>query len=188
MKITDRDKKILLLGGGALLIAALYQWVLTPVLTSQAMVREKLAGKEILLAKTNAKIARKGRLTAKTKVIEEEIARAEKGLLHGKTPSLAAAELQRLLKKIAARGKVKVRSEKIISPIVVGEYQRIPVRVTLKGLVTNLKKVLHQIESNPMIMPISEARIKVINTRNPSQVEATLTVAGIIKKAANEGN
>lgn len=183
MKISQREKNLLLfVGGGAIIIAAIYQWVITPIQSNQEAVREKISSKSILLEKSGAKIIQKESLGIKSNAIEEKIADFEKRLLSGKTPSLAAAELQKLLKKIAKNAKAEVSSEKIIAPIDVGEYQKIPVQVTVKCLVTDLKNFLHKIESNKIILPISEASIKVINSRQPSKVEATITIAGIIKK------
>lgn len=182
MKVTTREKNFLFAAAGALLIAAIYRWGVTPILANQAILRDELATKRLVLEKSKAKIARKGRLEANSKAIAEEINRLEKRLLLEETPSLAAAELQKLLKKIFKQAKVKVSSEKIVSPQEIGGYQRIPVEVTLKCLVTNLKNVLYEIEHNPIILQVPELKIKVGNLRTPSTVEATLTISGIIKK------
>ncbi len=183
MKISNREKRFLMFLGGALIIFALYEWVATPLITGQQAVRAKIDSKKVLLSKSLAKISEKETLAAKIKRAEELMSRAEKKLLPGETPSLAAAELQRILKHIANKAKINVSSEKIISPVEVGEYQKIPVRITLRCLVTDLKNFLHQVESHKVTLLIPETIIKVINRRDPGKVEATLTVAGIIKKA-----
>ncbi|MBI5788190.1 MAG: hypothetical protein HZA78_04985 [Candidatus Schekmanbacteria bacterium] len=186
MALQDREKTIIWIGGVIILLIIAYRWGITPVMESQAGVRDKLAANSLILAKSNNKIARQKELETQIKTVNGEITLAEKNLLKGETPSLAAAELQKLLKNITNKENVKISSEKIISPQDADEYQKIPVQIALNCLVSDLRKVLFQIENCPTALIVAETKIKVNDVRNPSNVEAMLTVFGLIKNKMPE--
>lgn len=181
MKIEGREKNILIYGGIVIALLLIY-WALTPFIEEQVIIKETLSSKELMLEKTDRKIKEVALLDGKIKAASKKITQTEKRLLTGKTPSLAAAELQRILKGIAQSSDARVSSEKILDPIDLVEYRKIPVKITLNCTTKELKNFIYQVENNQVFLPISETTVKIINMKDPSKIEANLIVTGIIKQ------
>jgi Tfp pilus assembly protein PilO len=112
------------------------------------------------------------------------IENAESGLLEGKTPALGAVDVQNILKEITDKNDMEVLTMRVMKPENKEEdiYMIIPVQITIRCSVRQLKEVIYQIESSSRLLRISDCRIRVIRGRVEGQVQATLTVQGFMKK------
>lgn len=180
-QINKREKQLLIFLGVALGVFIVITYVVDPFLETQANVHQDLADKLSLLQKSRAKVAQIDRLESEITGYKKYLELANKRMLPGKKPALAAAELQKLLKKIARSSDVNIRQEKILNSVDLGEYKQIPVQVTFVSNATALKTILYHIENNTRLLLVPVMKIKVTSTRNPREIETTLVVAGLIR-------
>ncbi len=183
-----RREKIVLLAGGllALLIISykVFQWY-DDFRTSG---RNKFEVKTVYLKKQFERIAEKDEVSAKLARAKEELNDLEKGLLPGDKPSLAAAELQKLLKDTASSLKVDIKSEKIVNPAETAYYVEVPVEIGFTATTAKLKDMILKIETAPVLLAISALDIRVMNFKNPTEVYVVMTVKGFIRKQNTEKN
>ncbi|MFQ5646359.1 MAG: type II secretion system protein GspM [bacterium] len=185
MKITAREKNSLLLLLAATLAFGLYYYVIDPFLTEQQAIAEAVKTETRQLEQNNLIFKRAERLRQRASFLRNKIDSFNKKLLKGDKPPVAAAELQRLLKRVARKQKLKIIREKIMDPVKKGNYLQISIQITFKGTATRLTRILHEIEyQQPFFLMVPKLQIKVENPRKPVKIEATVEVSGFIKSAA----
>ena len=89
--------------------------------------------------------------------------KGEAGLLTGKTPALAAADIQKVVNEIAQKSLMEIISVRVLKPKSVGgnHYLSIPVQVKIKGSIRHWKVFLYQIMSSSKYLTVQEVRINV---------------------------
>lgn len=117
--------------------------------------------------------------------------KGEAGLLTGKTPALAAADIQKVVHQIAQTSRVEIQSVQVLKPKEVGEshYLGIPVQVVIKGAMRQLKEFLYQIMASPKYLTVQEVRITVNRRRSRGKTKisqligARITINGFLKSS-----
>jgi hypothetical protein len=182
----NRRTKALLLIGGALLIAGLgYRFM--PTLQGLNTPNEEIAVKEKQLRKY-ARMVESGKalseeLEANGKVLRE----LQSGLLAGKTPSLAAVDVQNILQGIAAGSGVEIRKVRVLKPeeIEGTDYVSIPVQFTLSSTIRQLKGVLYGLETASRYLSVEKITMKASRSprkRDDGIIQSDVTVSGKMKK------
>jgi Tfp pilus assembly protein PilO len=139
-----------------------------------APVRRDLLGRRYDL------LARKGTITRDLEMTNQRLAQLADRFLPGATPAVAASELQKLVKDLAAQAKTEVRSERILPAVERGELLEVPIEVTVSGEVGDLVTLLRQLDTTPRLLNIQDVRIRVVNVSQPRELFTTLTLSGFI--------
>lgn len=103
----------------------------------------------------------------------------EGGLLEANRPPIAAAKLQKAVKDIASRNGLSIISERAIPFVDGGNYLKIPVEFQLKSDTDKLTKFLHELAASPLIMGVSELKVRVDDSR---RLDVTVTIEGMMSK------
>jgi len=106
------------------------------------------------------------------------------GFLTAGTPAVAASELQKIVKDMAAQARTEVRSERILPPADRGELLEIPVEIAVACEIRQLVDLLARLDSAPKLLPVQELKIRVVNMTQPKDLLVTLTVSGFLLPAA----
>lgn len=146
--------------------------------------------KEKRVAKYHQLVQRKEVIQQKLIGLGKEVARAENGLLNGKTQALAAVDLQNRLTGIADGSQVTIESQRVLKPPKQGTdeeplYVQIPVQVTMTLTTRQLQQVLYGIADSPVFLKVTDASIKVKRAEEGT-LHATLTVSGLMKDAGGK--
>jgi Tfp pilus assembly protein PilO len=179
----DRQKKILLVIGTVILfIGVIYRFF--PFFENIESLDNEILLKEKNLTKYHQMVRERNDLEAKLESLNQIIENAESGLLEGKTPALAAVDIQNILKEITDKSDMEVLTMRVMKPENKEEdvYIIIPVQITIRSSVRQLKEVIYQIESSSRLLKVSDCRVRVIRGRVEGQVQATLTVQGFMNK------
>ena len=124
-------------------------------------------------------------LSEKISLIKKEIERSESGLLSGSTPSLATVEIQNILKKMAEKSGVEVKTMKILDPKDNGYYKILPVQCNITSGIRELKDILYRIETFSTYLTIKKIKVRVRKKGRRSQqkweMNSTLTITGYMK-------
>jgi hypothetical protein len=123
--------------------------------------------------------------------LRSTLKKGEVGLLIGKTPALAAADIQKVLNEIARKSHVTVQSVRVLKPKEVGgnHYLSIPVEVAIRGNTRYLKEFLYQIMGSSKYLTAERVRITVSNSRRrrmadlSQNVHAKITINGFLKSS-----
>lgn len=178
MRISEREKRYLLVTVILALLILFYKLIFVPFVTSEREISEELIAKEKLLDKYRGFLKEKGQVEERLKVLRGTLKSLEPRLFPGKTTSLAAAELQNLLKILSTNNKIDIKSTKVLNTEKVERYEKIPVQIIAESYVAHLVDFLYAAENHDKILVIPELNIDITNYRYPDKVRATLVVAG----------
>ena len=178
---TPRERNLVILGVVFILLVLGYEYAYTPLVERYGQLGEEIQASQLRLSKSRAKIEQKPVLEAKIRQLNDRLANFDQLLLPGQKPSLAAAALQKIVKTmVTARNRATLTSEKIQQPIEVGRYTRIPIQVSIRCLVSDLKEIFYQIENYKLMLDVTQISIRVVTPQQPSDIEANIVVEGII--------
>lgn len=175
-----RREKILAAAG--LLVALL-------VLGSEALQRVRegsLAGaalvpaREQLLERRQTLIARRQAIAAELGATNARLEVLAARFLTAATPGVAASELQRIAKDVAAQARTEIRSERILPAVERGALLEIPIEIAVAGEIRQLVDLLTRLEAAPKLLVVQDLRIRVVNVSQPRELLTTLTLSGFI--------
>src|SRR5262249_16203831 len=85
------------------------------------------------------------------------------------TPAVAASELQKLLKGMAAQASTDVRSERILPPVERGDLLEIPIEIAVSGEIRQLVDLLALIDRAPKLLALQDLKVRFANTTQPKE-------------------
>ena len=103
-------------------------------------------------------------------------------LLTGSTPSLAAADMQKMLEKISGTHDLELKSVKVQDGEKQGDLLTIPLEIRLQTDLERTRKFLADIEKNQKYLIVPSLKISVQNQRDPKEVIVTMVVTGFFMK------
>ena len=113
------------------------------------------------------------RLIEELAEVTTNLERQTQRLLPGGTAALAASELQRIVKEVAAAANVDVRRDRLLPPI----------ELTVAGSIRDPVELLSRIEQTSRLLAVKDRKVRVVAVDQPREVLITLTVAGYLLPA-----
>ena len=184
MNISKRDRKILTIGIVAVALFLVYNYVISPFIESEQDIRERTEQREMLLQKYEKIISQRKEIEKKLTQIKRQQGQLNKKLLKGSTPSLAAAEMQKMLEQISKKHDLELKSVKVKDAEKEGDFLAIPLEIRLTTDLNSTKKFLSDLEKNQKYLIIPQLKISVKNQRDPQEVIVTIVVTGFFMEQA----
>jgi Tfp pilus assembly protein PilO len=176
-----------MLVGFALAVAAViggWMLVIEPILEHTRSAAELVPAREQVLQQRRELIARHAAIIAETEATTKRFDKLAEGFLTSATPAVAASELQKIVKDMAAQAKTEIRSERILPPAERGELLEIPVEIAVSCEIRQLVDLLSRLDSAPKLLPVQDVKIRVVNLSQPKDLLVTLTVSGLVLPSA----
>ena len=169
-----------LVGGGVLAVVMIFGWQLLvePVLERQRAAAELVPAREQLVERRRDLVGRKAAITAELEAANRQIEQLSAKFLTAATPAVAASELQKIAKEMAAQAATEVRSERILPPVERGELVEIPIEIAVTGEIRQLVDLLARLEGAGKLLTVQDLKVRVVNVSQPKDLLATLTVSG----------
>jgi len=190
MKKIDKKRKYFLMAMVFLLIAgAIYR--MWPQIQDIFAADDTIAIKKKQLIKHQKILQSAGDLEKRVALTKTIIKQAESGLLTGKTPALAAADIQKVIREMAQKSQMEIKSIRVLKPKDVDEglYLSIPVEFVAKGVIRQLKELLYRIRASPKYLTVQKVQISLVLRRNRSTksgkletITANITIIGFLKR------
>jgi type II secretory pathway component PulM len=158
--------------------------VVEPILERNRSAGELVPAREQVLQLKRELIARRASITAELAAMSAKFDKLAEGFLTSATPAVAASELQKIVKDMAAQAKTEVRSERILPPADRGELLEIPVEIAVSCEIRQLVDLLARLESAEKLLPVQDLKVRVVNLSQPKELLVTLTISGFIVPAA----
>jgi Tfp pilus assembly protein PilO len=185
--LTRRERTLIGLAVAGLLVVALYLYVVEPLVNRAAELAELAPAREARLEARRRLIIQRPRLTEElvetSKAFEEQAAR----LLPGPTAPLAASELQKVVKEVAAATNMDVRSERVLPTADLQGLVEVPIELTVAGSIRDTVALLYQIERTRRLLTVKDLKVRVVAVGQPRELLTTLTVAGYLVPAPAPG-
>ena len=125
-------------------------------------------------------VARKPAVVTELQAVDERLQNLSGRFLTGGTPAVAAAELQKLAKDLAAQASTEIRSERILPPVERGELLEIPIEIAVSGEIRQLVDLLSRLEQTAKLLTVQDFKVRVVNIAQPRDLLATLILSGFI--------
>jgi Tfp pilus assembly protein PilO len=154
--------------------------VVEPILEHYRQAVELVPAREQVLAQKRELIGRRAAIGAELDATTARIDQLAERFLTSATPAVAASELQKLVKDMAAEARTEVRSERILPPTERGEILEIPVEIAVSCEIRQLVDLLAKLDSASKLLPVQDMKIRVVNVSQPKDLLVTLTVSGFI--------
>ena len=175
-----RERTLIGLGVGTVLVVGLYLFLVEPLVDrareakGQTVAREAALERRRLLIGQGPRIAEE--LQGVTRRLESESAR----LLRGPTAPLAASELQKLVKDVAASSNMEVRSERVLPAADREGLQEVPIEIIIAGSIRDTMTALYRLERTDRLLIIKDLKFRTVAVGQPRELMTTLTVAGYV--------
>ncbi|HTO12970.1 MAG TPA: type II secretion system protein GspM [Candidatus Binatia bacterium] len=180
MITSGRERWIIVLGGAAVVLVLGWIFVVEPLVDRARTTSELVPSREQVLARRLDLLARKDSIAKDLERTNGDIERAAARFLTDAAPAVAASELQKLTKDMAAQASTEIRSERILPPVERGEVLEIPVEIAVSGEIRQLVDLLARLDAAPKMLTVQDLRVRVVNVSQPKELLATLTVSGFI--------
>ena len=185
--IGNLSRRERLMVGVALAVAVLLGgWLLMvePILEHNRAASELVPAREQVLLQKRELIARRAAINAELQATAARFEKLSQGFLTSATPAVAASELQKIVKDMAAQAKTEVRSERILPPAERGELLEIPVEIAVSCEIRQLVDLLAQLDGASKLLPVQDIKVRVVNLSQPKELLVTLTISGFILPSA----
>ena len=182
-----KERKIIAAGLAVLVFLAMI-YLFSSARRSTHLASEALELNELKLAKYRQKLQKKKVIDRELLTLKNSVQQAEAGLLTGKTPPLAAAEIQEIVTSIADAAGGQIKTVRILQPDRSGKemYLAIPVEVTIHSTMRELTLLLHKLDSSAKLLRIAKLEIRSRGGRRgrgPSvNLFTTMRVEGFLKE------
>ena len=178
--VSRRERTVIAAGVLVGILLGGWSFVVEPILESNRRAGDLVPAREQMLEKRRDLIARRGVIEAELRSLTERLNAVSARFLTSATPAVAASELQKLVKEMAAQANTEVRSERILPPAERGELLEIPVEIAVSGEVRQLVDLLARLDGAPKLLTVQDFRLRVVNVSQPKELLATLTLSGYI--------
>jgi type II secretory pathway component PulM len=185
--LRPRERRLLVAAGLIGIGVAGYVYIVEPLIEAHATTRELVVARRGLLARQERLVARSEAYGRELGALRTEIAGRQGRLLAGDKAPVAASELQKLVKTTAQEAGIEVRSERILAPVDRGGYAEVPVEVTLAGPIRGLTTFLHRLEEAPILLALTDLKVRAPATGAMRDLSATIALSGFIPALPSSG-
>lgn len=187
MTISSRERRILIAGGAALVAFLAINYAIVPVISSQMQVRGEYRDRLQALERFQLVVEGKRRYEKKFAEAEGLYKQLQQRLLPGEKLTLAAAELQTMLHKVAGESGVTIVSESIHQPKKAEGFTQIAVELSLNADLRKLRDFLYKIESAGKLLTVPKLMVNARFPRPGAELQVTIVVSGYTMELEEKG-
>ncbi len=178
--LSRRERTLIGLGMGAVLVVGIYFFVVEPLVDRAREAKGRTVAREAALERRRLLIAQGPRIAEELQRVTQRLESESARLLRGPTAPLAASELQKLVKDVAASSNMEVRSERVLPATDREGLQEVPIEIIIAGRIRDTMTALYRLEHGDRLLMIKDLKIRVVAVGQPRELLTTLTVAGYV--------
>ena len=177
------QKKFLGLVMGVAAVILIYMWGIVPLLEAKKKADEEIVLKRKILGQYSGILQNRKLAEDSLEKSRKQADEIQKRLLPGETPQLGAANLQDMVRRLAEKNFLSLRSFRILEPKEMGAYRKISLQIDFNPInsMLNLSQFIFDLEHQEKELMITDMDIMVFNPRMPNTVQGNLVVSGLMK-------
>ncbi|HYK89574.1 MAG TPA: type II secretion system protein GspM [Acidobacteriota bacterium] len=180
MKITGREKKVIITGG-AIVAAALIYFFADALLPSRAALSADVAAKKRTLVAQRELLGQEESYKTRIEQYRKRLEHDRTRLLPGDNPNVAGAELQRVLKDLADRAGVDItRKDFQREQRLQDNLMKVPVHIETQCNADQLIQFLAAVENYEKFLTVDELSIASYPMQRRYETRPSITVSGYI--------
>jgi type II secretory pathway component PulM len=178
--LSRRERTIVVVGVLSLAIVGGWMLLVQPILERSRTASDLVPSREQALVRRKDLLARQAAINTELTALNARIEKLSARFLTAAAPAVAASELQRIVKEMAAAASTEIRSERILPPAERGELLEIPIEIAVSGEIKHLVDLLSRLDAAQKLLTVQDLRVRVVNVSQPKELLATLTVSGFL--------
>lgn len=178
--VNKRERRVI---GAAVLIGfglLVYFYGVEPIQEWRRSATELIPSRETQLERRRLVVGQRPALAAEIEKVDQQLQARAPRWLQGPTPPLAASELQTLVKDVALKAGVEVRSERILPLVERNGLQEVPIEITVAGGLRETVRLLHDLEQTAKMLTVQDVKIRVVAVGQPRDLLTTFNVSGFL--------
>lgn len=180
MTINARERRLIGLAVVVGLGLLLYFYGIEPLQEWRRSGADLIPAREAQLERRRLIVGQRPTLTAEIEKINQQLETRAARWLQGPTPPLAASELQTLVKDVAVKAGVEVRSERILPLVDRSGLQEVPVEITVAGGLRETVRLLYDLDHTTKILTVQDVKVRVVAVGQPRDLLTTFNVSGYL--------
>ena len=170
---------------GMAVLILIYTYGIVPLVEAKKKAEEEIVLRQRILQKYAEVIQNRKKGEEALDRSLKQIGEIEKRLLPGESPQLGGAGLQDIVKRLAEKNGIALRSFRILEPKEVGGYRRISLQIDFNPIssMLSLGQFIYDLEHQEKTLTISEMDLLVFNPRMPNTIQGNLVVSGFMKES-----
>lgn len=186
MRVSAREKKFLI-GGGAITLAGLILYLGVVMVPSRELLSKEVETKKRALLRQREMVGREDFYRARVEEYKQRLKQDHTRLLPGDNPSIAGAELQRVLKSLADQSGVEViRRDIQPSQKLQDNLVKVAVRIETNCVPEQLVQFLAAVENYDKFLSVDELAITSFRIQKRWEIRPSVVVAGLIAAVENK--
>jgi len=186
MRVSAREKKFLI-GGGVVILAGLILYLGVVMVPSRELLSKEVETKKRALLRQREMVGREDFYRARVEEYKQRLKQDYTRLLPGDNPSIAGAELQRVLKSLADQSGVEViRRDIQPSQKLQDNLVKVAVRIETNCVPDQLVQFLAAVENYDKFLSVDELAITSFRIQKRWEIRPSVVVAGLIAAAENK--
>ncbi|HZW37043.1 MAG: type II secretion system protein GspM [Deltaproteobacteria bacterium] len=187
--LSHRERLILLLCAGFLLVLAVIRFGAYPALQSFRKSRADIPQRRATLAHYRLAAQGEGKVDEAFADAGERLEQLEEGILPGDNPAAAGAALQGILKPWVERAGTRLTSMRTLAPVQKGEYSEVAVQLDLQTTSEGLVGILTEIPRHSKILKVKKVSVSsgfygAASVNRREMLVVSIVIAGISDAAA----
>lgn len=166
----------------------IYYLVIIPWEETKKKAEEEILLKRKIIAQYNEILLSRPQIEMNLEKAQKQIEEINKKLISGDTLQLAAANLQDMVKKIAEKNFVSLRSFRILEPKDIGPFRQVSLQIEFLPINSMLNLILFiaDLENQEKLIIISDMDLLIINPRMPNALQGNLMVSAYMKGSKHQ--
>lgn len=157
--LSQRERLLLLLGAGALLVFLAIRWGAYPTLDSYRKSRAAIPQRMGTLARYRLAAAGEPKIDEALADAAVRLEEIEEGMLPGDNPAAAGSALQGILKPWLERSGTRLTSLRTLGPVQKGPYAEVAVQMDLQTTTEGLAALLAEVARHPKLLKVKKLTV-----------------------------
>ena len=182
MKLSGRDRKILIAGAAAIGLFLLLKFAIEPLFTYSQELSEEIEALQFQYEKSVRAISQRAALDYELNELKKIGAGLESRLIQARNTNVAGAKLQQTLDGFLQNSKLQTRSKKILKSEERGGFVAVPVELSATGSLSQFRDFLSKVMNDRMVLQVAKLELRPENQRDPKKVFIEIIVVGFVLK------
>jgi len=182
MRLSKKDRRVLVLGGSAVALILLVTYVALPFFDSMSAVEEELTQKEKALQQRVRALANQGLYEEERNKLDQELGLLRGQLLDSPDAAMAQSQLETIVRALADDTGVVISRSTPLQDRKSGErYSKVTLQINLQCGMLELGNFLHQLATHQKFLGVEELYITSFRVKDEIKLQPRMNVSGYIR-------
>ncbi len=182
MKISQRDRKVLISGGVGVALLLVVVYAVLPLYQTMSEAPDQLAQRRRVLDQHVRAIGGEAAYRQESEYLDQELQYLHAQLLDSSDPADAQVQLESLVRSLAEQNGVGITRSTPLQERKQGEeYAKVTVQLTLQGAMGELAAFMHALANHPKYLVVDDLFVNGFQVGKDIRLQPRMSVSGFIR-------